>query len=79
MQPPVLPDKPAEIIATMQKKGFECYVVGGSVRNLLMHRPTHNWDFTTNATPKQLLVVFKDNSFHNNQFGTVGVKVTEED
>ena len=54
------------------KSGYEIYVVGGSVRDLLLKTPTKDWDFTTNATPEQILHMFPT-GYYNNQFGTVGV------
>lgn len=72
-----LPDQVQKFIAAIQKAGFEVYAVGGSVRDTLLGRPTRNWDFTTNATPAQIQKIFPD-SFYNNAFGTVGVKVGAE-
>lgn len=66
---------PNEIISIYQKitdAKFEVYLVGGSVRNLLMERPVKDWDFTTNAKPDEILKIFPD-GFYDNQFGTVGV------
>ena len=37
-----------------------------------MGKNTDNWDFTTDATPEQILKLFPD-GYYNNQFGTVGV------
>lgn len=70
----VMPEKPKKIIDAMQQAGYECYAVGGSVRDILMGKETHGWDFTTDATPEQILRVFPD-SFYDNQFGTVGIKI----
>ena len=70
----LMPTGPKKIIDAMQKAGYECYAVGGSVRDTLMGKETHGWDFTTNATPEQILSVFPD-SFYDNQFGTVGIKM----
>ncbi len=69
-----MPKKAKETILTMQRAGYECYAVGGSVRDTLMGQKTKGWDFTTNATPEQILAVFPD-SFYDNQFGTVGIKI----
>lgn len=69
-----LPKQAQLVIATLQKAGFEAYAVGGSVRDLLLGRPTHGWDFATNAIPQKILEIFPD-SFYDNQFGTVGIKV----
>lgn len=66
-----------KIIQTLQNKGYEAFAVGGSVRDILMGRNTHGWDFTTNATPQQILKTFPD-SFYDNQFGTVGIKMPDD-
>lgn len=68
-----LPAAAQHIIDTLNKAGYQAYAVGGSVRDLLMGRPTHGWDYTTDATPEEILKVFPD-SFYDNQFGTVGIK-----
>ena len=67
-----LPKQAQSIIDEVKKNGFDAYAIGGSVRDLLMDRPTKGWDFTTNATPEDLLRIFPD-SFYDNQFGTVGI------
>lgn len=72
-----LPDKAKYIIDTLRQAGFEGWAVGGSVRDLLTGRDTKSWDFTTNATPEQILTVFPE-SFYDNQFGTVGVKIYDQ-
>ena len=58
----------------MPENGFEVYLVGGSVRDLILKRRIKDWDLTTNATPQDLLAVFP-NGFYDNQFGTVGIPV----
>lgn len=72
-----LPQKPKEIVKTLNDNGFECYAVGGSIRDLLLGNETRGWDFTTNATPQQILDLFPD-SFYDNTFGTVGVKIRKQ-
>lgn len=69
-----LPQQAQKIIEKLHLAGYEAYAVGGSVRDLLMDKETKGWDFTTNATPEQILEVFPD-SFYDNQFGTVGIKI----
>lgn len=71
-----LPSFPAGIIKKMQQYGFECYAVGGAVRDLLSCQSPTDWDFTTNATPTQILQVFPD-GFYDNKFGTVGIPINE--
>ncbi len=73
-----LPTSAQAIIDTLKKAGYQAYAVGGSVRDLLMGKETNGWDFTTNARPEEILNLFPD-SFYDNQFGTVGVKIYKSD
>lgn len=43
---------------TLEKSGFEAYLVGGSVRDYLMGMPLGDKDITTNATPEEVRGVF---------------------
>jgi len=61
-----------EIKNKFQKKGFEIYLVGGSVRDVLMSKTPKDWDFTTNAKPDEIQTMF-ERSFYDNRFGTVGI------
>lgn len=63
-----------ETIETLHKAGFEAYAVGGCVRDLILGRAPKDWDITTDATPEKIITLFPD-SFYENDFGTVGVKV----
>lgn len=66
----------------LNKAGYEAYLVGGAVRDLVMnslgtitHRPktvVTDYDCTTNATPEQIQEVFPNN-FYENEYGTVSV------
>jgi putative nucleotidyltransferase with HDIG domain len=67
-----LPKFVLEIISRFEKKGFEIYLVGGAVRDLQMKRIVDDWDFTTNATPEEILKIFPK-GFYDNKFGTVGI------
>ncbi len=62
----------------LRKAGFEAYLVGGCVRDLILAREPKDWDITTNATPEQIQGVFPE-SFYENEYGTVGVKTGSED
>ncbi|MCQ2458864.1 MAG: CCA tRNA nucleotidyltransferase [Ruminococcus sp.] len=50
----------AEILGQLEKNGFEAYIVGGCVRDILMGREIHDTDITTNALPEQIISVFSD-------------------
>lgn len=58
---------------TLEKAGFEAYLVGGCVRDLMLSKTPKDWDFTTTAHPEEIQTLFPD-SFCNNDYGTVGIK-----
>ena len=39
--------------------GFKAYLVGGAVRDMFMKVPAHDWDVATNATPQDVIKLFK--------------------
>lgn len=54
---------PVEIktcIDLLNSNHFECFVVGGAVRDALLNRPVHDYDISTNAKPSDMHEVFKD-------------------
>ena len=68
-----IPKSIIEIIKRLEVAGFEAFIVGGCVRDLLMDIEPKDWDVTTNAKPEEVMKIFSD-SFYENKFGTVGVK-----
>ncbi|MFH1769671.1 MAG: CCA tRNA nucleotidyltransferase [Parcubacteria group bacterium] len=73
-----IPKEVKEITKKITDAGFEAYIVGGCVRDILMDLDPKDWDVTTNATPEQIQEIFPD-SFYENEFGTVGVKTDNDD
>ena len=73
-----IPKEVIEVLQKIEEAGYEAYIVGGCVRYLLMADPDSqgpsDWDVTTNAKPEEIQEIFPD-SFYENAFGTVGVKV----
>jgi len=72
----ILPDEVYQVISKFIKADFKIYLVGGVVRDILLKRAHKDWDLTTSATPEQILELFPD-GFYNNQFGTVGIKLSD--
>lgn len=71
-----LPKEVKDIFAKLKKAKFQAYIVGGCVRDILLKRETKDWDFTTDATPQQIIKLFPD-SFYDNKFGTVGIPIKQ--
>jgi tRNA nucleotidyltransferase (CCA-adding enzyme) len=65
-----------EILIKLEKNNFEAFAVGGCVRDLLLGKEPHDWDVATNARPEEVMKIFPD-SFCENDFGTVGLKIKE--
>ena len=72
-----IPKEVSHVTSTLEKGGFEVYLVGGCVRDLLMNREPKDWDVTTNAKPEQIVGLF-EKTIYENTFGTVGVVVPRE-
>lgn len=73
-----LPENVLDVIENFKDKGFEIYVVGGAVRDMIMGRIVYDWDLTTNASPEKILKIL-DDAFYDNKYGTVGFKAKDLD
>ena len=73
-----IPKDALTIIETIEKAGFEAYIVGGCVRDLLMNREPHDWDITTSAKPEQVKKIFRRTYDTGIKHGTVTVILNEE-
>ncbi len=67
-----LPKEVETISEKIVDAGYLIYLVGGSVRDLLLKKEAKDFDFTTNAIPDQIQKLFP-NAFYDNIYGTVGI------
>ena len=72
----IVPEEVKNISLALSSAGYENYLVGGCVRDLLAGNKPKDWDITTKATPEEIIALFPK-TFYENDFGTVGV-VNEE-
>ncbi len=72
-----IPKEVSHVTQTLEKAGFQAYLVGGCVRDLIMNREPKDWDITTNAKPQEIIKLF-EKTVYENTFGTVGVVVSQE-
>lgn len=68
-----VPKEVKSIISQLTKAGFEAFIVGGCVRDLLRKAEPRDWDVATSAKPKEIQKVFPK-SFYENKFLTVTVQ-----
>lgn len=73
-----IPKEIVEIITALQNAGFEAYLVGGCVRDLVMGKTPADWDMTTRARPEDIQNLFPE-SVYENEFGTVRVITKSND
>jgi len=73
-----IPKEVQHVADTLESRGFEAYLIGGCVRDLLIGKEPKDWDITTNAHPTEIETFFGE-TFINNDFGTVGVVTESED
>lgn len=67
------PDEVLWIWRTLEEAGFETWIVGGVIRDVLFGRPPGEWDFATRAHPKQIMAAFRRTVPIGVDHGTVGV------
>ena len=52
-------ERALDVVRTLHKRGFEAYIVGGAVRDLLLGLRPKDFDVATNATPEQVKAAFR--------------------
>lgn len=78
--------KSSETLETLRQlfsdNQYELYMVGGAVRDILMNKTPHDYDFATNATPTQMMEMAKKSGTEviptGIQYGTVTFRVANE-
>lgn len=68
-----IPEQAEEIIHILEQNGYEAYLVGGCVRDMLLDREPEDWDITTNARPKEVKSLFHRTIDTGIKHGTVTV------
>lgn len=75
---PQIPAAAENIIGRLCEQGYEAYLVGGCVRDMLLGREPEDWDITTSAEPAQVKAVFRRTVDTGIQHGTVTVMMGKE-
>lgn len=66
-----------EVLNLIEKSGFECYIVGGYVRDKILGIESKDIDIITNAKPKDLFSIFKGNAKIKEDYGAVKLIINE--
>jgi poly(A) polymerase len=75
----MLRDFATTIVQTLRQHGFQAYLVGGCVRDLLLGREPKDYDVATSATPDQVMSIFPETYAVGAQFGVVLVPAPQGD
>jgi poly(A) polymerase len=59
IDPGLVDARALEVVQTLKRAGFEAYIVGGAVRDLLVGLRPKDFDVATNATPEQVKQLFR--------------------
>ena len=68
-----VPAAPRRILNTLRQNGYEAYLVGGCVRDLLLDRIPKDWDIATNAAPDRIETLFPKTLAIGKVFGIIAV------
>lgn len=72
-----LPGFVSECIDKIEESGFQAWVVGGSIRDLLLGLDPCDFDIATNALPDDILSIFPRTLQTGIKHGTVGVRISQ--
>lgn len=70
-----IPKHVSAVIRGLRRHGFQAFVVGGAVRDLLLRRVPRDWDVATNAKPDDIEGIFRKTLPLGKKFGTITVFV----
>lgn len=67
------------VLKRIEKNGYEAFIVGGSVRDLLLNKQPNDFDVATDAKPEKIEDIFKDKKITNigKEFGTIVIHLEE--
>lgn len=67
----ILREKALELLNIFYKNGYEAYIVGGFVRDIILNKKSFDVDICTNATPKEIKEIFNDVKLPFEGYGSV--------
>jgi tRNA nucleotidyltransferase (CCA-adding enzyme) len=78
-----IPEAVTQIIKTLNDNHHKAYIVGGSVRDMILGKPAHDYDITTAAAPQEVTKIFEKEGIRviptGEDFGTVTIHLNDED
>ncbi|WP_052057506.1 CCA tRNA nucleotidyltransferase [Helicobacter sp. MIT 03-1614] len=81
---PTLPKEVLYILESLQSAGYEAYIVGGCVRDMLLAQNSHipyvinDYDITTSALPQEVMKLFAHTIHTGLKYGTISVLIESQ-
>ena len=72
----MIPNKIKNILLSLEQNGYEAYLVGGFVRDAILHKKTNDFDIATNALPRDIVSIFGPPK-RDIQYGSYNLKVED--
>ena len=66
-----IPENIRQINDLFKKNGYEIYLVGGCVRDMLLNRVPDDYDFCSSATPQEMAKLLKENQIEYDDSGSI--------
>ncbi|HEY5701263.1 MAG TPA: polynucleotide adenylyltransferase PcnB, partial [Gammaproteobacteria bacterium] len=67
-----------KVLYTLNKSGYQAYLVGGGVRDLLLEREPKDFDVATDATPEEIKALFRSCRLIGRRFRLAHVRFGRE-
>lgn len=68
----------SKVVSRLQDNGFQAYLVGGCIRDLLLHRTPKDFDIATDAHPEEVRELFRNSRIIGKRFRIVHVRFGRE-
>lgn len=78
ISPDLIDPEALEVLATLRKNGFTAYLVGGSVRDMLLNYKPKDFDISTNALPEQVKKLFSGCFLVGKRFRLAHVRINHK-
>ena len=64
-------ERAISIVQRLRQEGYEAFLAGGCVRDMLLHKPPQDYDIATNAKPEDIQRIFPETIPVGAQFGVI--------
>lgn len=78
IDPSLISKAAGDIVKKLRKAGFDAYIVGGAIRDLMLGGHPKDFDVATDATPEQVRNIFKGSRIIGRRFQIVHVRAGRE-